>query len=187
MQNAELRGAVSRPSLGGAWEDFWNTAGRVYETVDRTCNMVQSPTTQAIASGTGTQVGGRYGGYITEAAEAAAKACASIPGRAGPAASSRYPKGSVARYHEKERIYWVFPPGSPLSGAQDAMCQGVGCMQGGLGWGLAPVIGKEPAPPKDSVVGSPIKPAYKRWWFWPAVVGGGLAVAGGAFLVLRKR
>lgn len=183
MQAAELRGA----SLGG-WEDVFNTISSVYTAADKTCKVVQSPMTQAMAAGTGAQVGGRYGGYITEAASALSKTCSAIPGRAGPSApSSRYPVGSVARFHERERIFWIFPPGSPLSGvSEDRFCQGVGCLAGG-GLGLEPVIGKEPTPPAGAVVGQPIKAVYKRWWFWPAILGGGAVVAGGAYLALRKR
>ena len=123
-----------------------------------------------------------------------------VPGGGG--AGGKYPAGVVARYHTKERVYWIFPPGSPLSGSEDAVsvmglgtCTNMtGCntsLAGAqvetLGADPTGVIGKEPAPPPGAIVGSSIGAIYTKWWFWALVGAGGVAAIGTTVVRKRKR
>lgn len=170
---------MQQTELSGTWDDIVAAGKKV-------CSTATNPLIQMGAR----MVGGKAG----SAAQTAAGVCAAASGSSREA-PGKYPAGSVARFHTRERIYWIFLPGSPLSGADvggGACANMTGCNMNLAGarvenLGGPDVIGKEATPPPGAVMGGPIGPIYTKWWFWGLVAGGVVAAIGTTTVLLRRR
>ena len=93
----------------------------------------------------------------------------------GPPALQAYPEGTVARWHVKDKAWWVYLPrqvafyGLDETPAPDVV-----------------VPGTEDSPPAGAKAGARIEvPFYSNPWFWGAVAG--VAVVGGGVVYFVRR
>lgn len=184
--------SITKPVFGAVGGVIGSVMGSVKPVVQAATGLVCNSGVQRAAGiasvipGAGMAVGtavGAVGGLLCpQAVPGGAAGSATV----GPTSTGQpYPTGTVARWHEKEMLWWIYKPRALNGHLYGAFAEAFGASEPAVPDEKIP--GTEALTPAGAAKGENIKPAiYEQPWFWAAAGGGVLLLGTLTYLAVRK-